>query len=237
MSESHVETCIDYTSFDQLSIDWFFSNHPLIIIMHCVTDKSFTTRSWRSVLNCKVSHLHLWSWWPTENISMRHSNFFWSRILSELNILLEQSERAKIKHAKTIFKFASFKFQRFPYHLCSSHQYILSKSGLSPVEVSLAICFQKPAGPEQGSKTFCTWPFCVLLATWPFCVAMTASDPVNWLTLALLYCCSLHTSWNIAALSTFLALRVLNLYWSTYIWTLGPDSPTYSGLVQGHWSL
>ena len=59
MFEIHVETCIDWTSFNFWVKD-FLSNllRPLKMIITysgCVTDQSSMTRSWRSVLNFKFS--------------------------------------------------------------------------------------------------------------------------------------------------------------------------------------
>ena len=56
MFESHVEPCIDWTSFDSRFED-FFSNLLLKIIIYCVTDQPSITRSRRSVLNFKFSVL------------------------------------------------------------------------------------------------------------------------------------------------------------------------------------
>ena len=47
MSESYLETCLDWTSFDFRFKD-FFCNQPLKIIIYCVTDQPSKTRFRRS---------------------------------------------------------------------------------------------------------------------------------------------------------------------------------------------
>ena len=85
--ESHVETCIDWTSFN-FWFHYFFINLLLKIMVYCVTGQASITQSWRSELHFRCSVL---TFLRLMSCSMSIEQKMWSENIST-PIQLEQSK-------------------------------------------------------------------------------------------------------------------------------------------------